>query len=64
MNEYQDQVTWFRLEIRSGPGCQPWAMLSDHDTQEEADTAKAEFESIPNLVAVRVRRMSGLPEGS
>lgn len=57
MNEYQDQVSWFRLETLSLSG--RWVMVSDHDTAEEADDAMPHPDTLHKY---RVRRMSGLPE--
>lgn len=66
MDEYQDQIQWFRLEVWTDSG---WHMVDDFGTREEAEESAERTapgrQTSDRQFAVRgqwrVRRMSGLP---
>jgi hypothetical protein len=63
MNEYQDQVTWWRTEtlLHGWMACRSrWVADDDHDTRDDALKRAAQLESQGTIS--RVRKMRGLPE--
>ena len=57
MNEYQDQETWFELQLLQPEG---WFILFDVDTKPEADGWLSHLEGEYPEEKYRIKRVSGL----
>lgn len=58
MNEYQDQVLWWEVQMHIWPS--QWTYYSDHDSREDAEDWKAQYEEMMPHENFRVIRVTGL----